>query len=198
MRIQSNDFVQKGRLLSHTDTLEPLLRVIGRIIQLYGETVSLGIKKLHRQLYDTIEILGVIQSIQLFHDLCFQNMKMSWQKKASRISLAIYSCLRNFKWAEKLELIQLGKLNCAIVGKLTGLSLATDCSYIFYRTCVIGEGLRTKTHWRVAVSIGKIFAVIAELAIKAWNIHKFACLSGLIFLHLVLDSIILKQRIYHV
>jgi len=204
MRIQSPTQTSLNRLISQTDTLERLLRVISRVIQLYEETkralesaASTGINKLHRQLNDTIEILGVMQSIQLVHELCEDKTIQSWQKRGSRICLTLYSGLRNLKWAEKLGFVHLGKLNSVLVGKLTCFKLATDCSYIFYRTFVIGECPRTKTCWRVVVSVGKIFVVVAELAIKAWNIHRFVCFSGLIVLNLALDCFIIKKRICH-
>lgn len=197
-------------LVSHTDSLERLLKITDKVIRLriqmhrVMETVCFaGFGKLHCQLRDSIEILGVMQSIHLIEQLTCPNEKgsyffqrMPWKRNAERVFLACYSCLSNTRWLEQLGFIELRKIGHKFVGNLSVLKLITDCSYIFYRIFVIGQAIQTKTWWKVAMSIGKIFVVIMTLATSAWNLHPLGTL-GLTGLSLSLDIWILKHRICH-
>ena len=200
-----------SRLVSNTDSLERLLRIVDQSVRLYIEIhhsveiiVSTGFTKIHRQLRDTIEILGVAQSIHLGKELTSADneglyffQKGSWQRSSSRVFLASYSFLRNIRWIEKLEFVQLDKMSRAIVGNLSLLRLTTDCSYLFYRIFALSEAIRTKSQWKAAVSLGKIFVTATSLILGAWNVHRTLCTLGLIGLNLAIDTYAMRRRVCH-
>jgi hypothetical protein len=157
--------------------------------------------KLHYQLRDSIEILGVAQSFHLGKELLYTDdffQKATWQRSAGRGCFASYSLLRNIKWLEKLELLSLGRMSHALIGTLSPLRLSTDCSYLFYRLFAMSEALRTKIWWKAAVSLGKAAVTITTLIICAWRIQNTLCTLGLISANLMLDTYIIQQRISHV
>lgn len=197
-----------GRLASHTDTLDRLMRIADQGAQLHIQTrrlrdaaASIGFGKLHSQLRDGIELLGVAQSLSLAHELTCPNsqklyffQQMSWQKSMGRIFLAGYSCFRNVRWLQKLGFVQLTQLGRVLIGNLTLVRLMTDCSYIFYRLFTLAEGVRTQTWWRVAVSAGKVCVTAALLLMSATKISSPVYMLGVTGLSLVLDCYIIKQR----
>lgn len=205
MRIHSS-YVSSIKTLSnlclHTDSLERFLRIIDQVVQILQRPVF---SKLHHQLRDSIEILGIVQSIHLVQELTIPNdqglyflQRVAWQRSAGRISLACYSILRHLRWMDKLGFIALGKIGCASVGNASLLRLLIDSSYIFYRLSIAAEGIRIRSKGRVVVSLGKVCVVAAMLALSVWKIQKLICHLGLLGLNLLLDCYLLKQRLSHV
>lgn len=199
-------------LVSSIDSIERFLRIVDGTAQLHIQmqeaiqaVASIGFQHLHTQLRNSIEILGVMQSMCLAEQLTSPNeegqyffQRLSWQSSVSLLSLANYSFWRNIKWLQKLEFVAAAKVSSLILGRLSFLDLAINGSYFVYRTCVALEGMRTQTWWKVAVAIGKIFVITITVAVAACNVHSAACTIGVIALNLILDAYILKRRICHV
>lgn len=199
-----------SNLVSHTDSLERLLKITDKAIQLHiqmhrimATVVFEGFGKLHRQLRDSIGLLGVMQSIHLIKELTCPNktglyffQQIPWDRNAGRLFLAGYSCLQNARWMEQLGFVQLGKISRGFIGNLSALKLITDCFYIFYRISIINQAIQKKTWSKVTISIGKIFVVTMTLVLSAWSLHPMYTF-GLISFSLALDICIIKQRIHH-
>lgn len=190
-----------NKVVSRTDSLERLLRIVEKAIRiysqiqdLYGKIVDAGIVKLSLQVKSGIEILGVVLSVNLMQELMCPDKdglyfirKASWQKCLGRIFLLFYSLLANIKLAAKFEWISIEKINKIAIGHLTIFKALTGVFYVLYYVSVVGEGVRVKHWFKVATSIGKIFVTISALSLAANDISTLNCVLTITSLSFTID-----------
>lgn len=149
-----------------TKSLSQVLRIFHKTIRVF----SLSQKKAAIHLENTVETLGVVQSIHLVQEFVCPDrqglyfiQRENWQRCVGRGFLFGYNFLLNLKLAEKLQLLSLPAVTRIAIGRCSLFRLAMSSSYLLYRLTVITEGIRTGRLWQVAISASKICTVAGAL-----------------------------------
>lgn len=189
------------RRIAHTESLERCLKVVKKSIQLYTNAKEntanlLTLNKLKNQLTDTIEILAVAQTVNLVHELSCPNesglyyfARSTWQKSIGRIFYLFYSICGNLHFLAKFEFIQLGKIHKIAIGHLSLFRMVSEGQYVLYRIFSAWDGIVTKSWWKVALSIGKIFVTISLLLIEMMNVQRIPVVMTITAISLIIECL---------
>lgn len=189
-----------------TESVEIIFRVAAKAIRFYQQFIahnpSIGWLKLHSQLKESYELLGVLKTFHITQEIFFKDnqglylfQRHSLFKSLNLIFSLVYTIFINYKLMKAYKFIQMGKIDEIVFWNLSWLKCFTNGSTILYRSFSACEAIRTKTWWKVATSIGKIVITILEMMITAEKIQFMSYIRLIRGASLGLDSFTLFKKI---